>query len=94
MGGVTTKIGAPSINELSLNHTSKEMILAGLTPNMASCNAALCAAKVAGRWQEAEELLEKPLDSTCIPGCLRDFKVSICIQDGGFLTTNSHSYKG
>ena len=68
------------------------MILAGLAPNLASCNAALCAAKVAGRWQEAEELLEKPLDSTCITGCHRD--VTIFIQVGGFLTTNSHNYKG
>lgn len=84
MGGVTPKLVHPllinwglakSWLNISLKHTPKEMILAGLTPNMASCNAALCAAKAAGRWQEAEELLEKLLDSICITGCHRDFKL-------------------
>lgn len=39
------------------------MIVAGLTPNLATCNAALCAAKAAGRWQDAEALLDKFLGS-------------------------------
>jgi len=46
------------------------MILAGLTPNMTTCNAALCAAKVAGCWQEAEELLEKQFGCRTIPNTL------------------------
>ena len=64
--------------------TAKEMILAGLTPNMTTCNAALCAAKVAGCWQEAEELLEKQFGCRTIPNTLSSVFGVRCSARAGY----------